>query len=315
MDWYFVLLIIFCALAILYTLFAYVVSRKVLESAVHPQKHNFDEARAFQTSQEDLNFADYDSWHKEDFSVTSFDGTKIDGTLIFAENTQKVAVICHGFSWNRLTSVKYAQIYRSLGYNVVIYDHRYFGTSGGDFTTVGQKEKYDLSSVLDFVRKRFGTGATVGLHGESLGAVTTLGVLSLRSDVDFVVADCGFSKTFPYYNELCKHKTHLMGFPIVNFANARSKRLYGYDFRKANPIDAVAETNVPICFIHGTADKFILPHHSTDMFKVCKNAQSELHLVDGATHARSYLKNHAEYQTVVSAFVTKIENSKGEIQQ
>ncbi len=310
MAWYYVLAIVVGGLLLLYTAFAWVASKKLLEMAVHPEKHTFDEARTFQTAQEGLDFSTYDSWQKQDFTLQTSDGITLSGTLVKnPESTGKAVILAHGFSWNRFTSVKYANMFYKMGYNVVLYDHRYFGQSSGSETTVGLHEKHDLSAVIDYVREIFGKDAVVGLHGESLGGVTVLGVLGLRSDIDFVVADCPFSDTFHYYNELCTHTTHLPGFPIVNFANVRSKRLYAYNFCDVSPIKDVKGSRVPVCFIHGEEDRYILPHHSVDMFAVAEQNASELHLISGARHARSFLQNNQKYEEIVTSFVQKIENN------
>lgn len=317
MEWYFILLIVVggvVGLALLYLVLATVIAYGTLKMATTPIHHTLDEARSHQNSlkNENYDFTNYDEkWRRQDFEVEGVRG-KIRGEVIFndsadARERTKVAVICHGHTWNRLTSLKYAEIFYDKGYNVVVYDHAYFGLSDGAYTTVGDKERYDLNAVLDYVRGLFGDKAIVCLHGESMGAVTVLLELGVRNDIDFVIADCPYSNTMNYYRELCRHITHLPGFPIVEFANSMAKRKYGYDFTKVNPIEAVADSSVPICFIHGTADDFIYPHHSEDMYKVSKNALSELHLVEGALHAESYKTDKVQYAQIVGDFIDKIE--------
>lgn len=317
MEWYYILLIVcgsICVLVSIYLVLAAIIGKKTLKAAATPVAHTLDEARAFQVEYENMDFTNYDSvWRKVPFEVDGVQG-KLRGEVIYNDNIQqgsrvKVAVICHGHTWNRLTSIKYANIFYAKGYNVVIYDHPYFGLSEGNYTTVGDKERYDLDEVLKYVREIFGKNALVALHGESMGAATVLLELGVRNDIDMVVADCAFSKTMSYYRELCKRLTHLPGFPIVDISNVTSKRKYGYDFRTVNPIDAVRNANVPICFIHGRADKFIDKHHSEDMYKVSLNPLSELHLIDKATHARSYHADNALYTKIVGDFLDKVEYS------
>ncbi len=314
MAWYWIVLIAVGAVAVLYTLLSWIVACQVLKMATTPVAHTLEEARDYQSEHEKMDYSDYDNvWKREEFEVDGHSG-KVRGEIVFNPKNdnaeiKKVAIVCHGHTWNRINSYKYARIFYDLGYSLVLYDHAYFGLSDGTYTTLGYYESRDLNTVCDMVRDRFGKDAIVALHGESMGAATVLGVLGLRNDITMVVADCPFSNTMKYYREVCLESTHLPGFPIVDFANAMSKRRYGYDFTKYNPIDSVATSNTPICFIHGKEDKFIYPKHSVDMYRVSKNPLSELHIVEGAAHARSHIVDPSGYRKIVSAFVTKVEQS------
>lgn len=287
-----------------------VIAAKTLKGAVHPTAHTIDEARKVQTETEHFDMEVYDSkWNKRDFEIEGLHG-KLRGEIILNDVKKgaraRVAVICHGYGWNRINSLKYAQVFYNLGFNVVIYDHSYFGMSEGKFCTLGYYERHDLSRVIDFVREQFGQDCILALHGESMGAVTVLSLLGLRSDVDLVVADCPFSNTLSYYKELFTKLTRLPSFPVVEMTGSIAKLKYGYDYGKCNPIDDVKASDAPICFIHGKADDFIYPHHSEDMYKVCTNPLSELHLVDEARHACSYMVNNDAYFEIVKNFVDKV---------
>ena len=313
MEWYFIVLIVLGGLVLLYSIFCVVIARILLKAATTPVAHSIDHAREYQAKYEGMTYDDYDSnWRKQPFEVDGVHG-KVRGEIIFnpvESPRNKVAIICHGHTWNRINSLKYAYLFYNKGYNVIIYDHAYFGLSDGKYTTLGLNEKLDLSAVIDLARETFGKDAIVALHGESMGAATVLCELGIRSDIDLVVADCPFSATMKYYRELCTHLTHLPGFPIVDIANLMSKRKLGYDFKKVNPIDGVRASNTPICFIHGTADTYIRPSHSEAMYKEAKNPLSELHLVEGAEHACSHVTDKALYTKIVSDFIDKVESAK-----
>ncbi len=316
MEWYWIVLIVAGAVTLLcaaYLVLATVVAKGTLKSATTPVAHTLQEARDFQTQYEGVTYEDYDAlWRKQPFELEGVQG-RLRGELIFNDlptaGRTKVAVICHGHTWNRINSIKYARIFFAEGYNVVIYDHAYFGESDGAFTTLGYYERQDLNTVLDYTRKIFGKEAFVVLHGESMGAVTVLCELSLRTDLDAVIADCAFSDTFKYFRQLCVKKTHLSGFPIVDISNAMSKRRFGYDFAAVSPIKDVQRSNVPICFIHGANDRFIRPEHSELMYKASQNPLSELHLVPNAGHARSFHVDNSGYRRIVCDFLNKVYSS------
>lgn len=286
------------------------VANKTLSMATRPVAHTIDEMRTRQIETEHIDIDLYDSkWSKREFELDGLHG-KLRGEIISnsADNgaRHRVAVICHGHTVNRINSIKYAMVFYNLGFSVVIYDHSYFGLSEGNFSTLGYYERHDLSTVIDFTRQEFGQDCILALHGESMGAVTVLTELGVRSDIDLVVADCPFSDTFGYYCELYTHLTHLPSFPVVEMSGRFAKHKLGYDYKKCSPIEDVRNSDVPICFIHGKADTYIQPHHSVDMYNVCKNPNSELHLVDNAEHACSYMVDNDGYVEIVSKFVNKV---------
>lgn len=291
-----------------------VIAAYTLKTATKPVAYTIAEMREKQITTEHIDIDLYDSkWNKQSFELDGRQG-KLRGEVIVnpADNgaRKKVAVICHGHTVNRMNSLKYAIVFYKLGFNVVIYDHCYFGESDGKYCTLGYYERHDLSKVIDYTREIFGDDCIVALHGESMGAVTVLTELGLRSDIDLVVADCPFSNTLSYYKELFTKLTRLPSFPIVEMTGSIAKMKYGYNYAKCNPIDDVASSDVPICFIHGKADDYIFPHHSEDMYKVCKNPLSELHLVDEAKHACSHMVDNEGYFNIVKNFVHKVLNSK-----
>lgn len=306
-----IILGVLLGIAVLWTLFSLIIGVKTLQMASKPKAHTLEETRKMQQESEHFDFTDYDvNWRKEKFEIDGLHG-KLRGEVVFNEvKTDKVAIICHGHTMNRINSVKYGDAFYRKGYNLVLYDHSYFGESEGKFCTLGYYEKFDLSKVIDYAREVFGKDAFIALHGESMGAVTVLALLGIRSDVDLVVADCPFSDTMTYYREIFRRMFHVPSFPSVEISALLARCKYGYKFSKFAPIDAVRDSDVPICFIHGKDDKFIYPHHSVDMFNVCKNKLSELKLINGAGHARSFLADNDAYRKIISDFTEKIEKYK-----
>ena len=95
---------------------------------------------------------------------------------------------------NKINSVKYARLFERLGFNSVIYDHRRHGDSGGKTTSFGYYEKIDLKAIVDIIREEIGNDALLGIHGESMGAATTILYAGTFDDkADFHIVDCPFS--------------------------------------------------------------------------------------------------------------------------
>lgn len=311
MPWYAVTAIAILLALIVYLAVSYIIGAKCLQLVVRPtrltdrQMRQTDEKNGFTAC-----FTDYEThWEKHAFTLKSDDVT-LAGEYVFNPSDRgprrKVVILCHGLTASRPYALKYAKMFYDLGYSLVLYDARYFGASTGDCCTLGQNEEKDLRHIIDFTKTIFGEDAWIGLHGESMGAATVLLVLR-GTNVAFVVADCPFANSDWLFREQLLMRFHFTFPPCLRFTHLLAKTKYGYDFDKVNPIDCVAQSQVPVCLIHGKADTFIQPHHSEDLFHVCKNRLSELHLVDGAGHACSCAVDAAGYEAVVGSFVGKVE--------
>ena len=117
-----------------------------------------------------------------------------------------------------------------------------------------------------------------------------------------MVADCGFSEI----ESVMKTSLRLMRLPgwLVHVASLCAKVLFGWSYQDMRPIDSLKDNKIPILFIHGAQDAFIPPFHSQAMAKATKG-YSEVHLIEGAAHARSMLTAPEEYRQIVEAFLQK----------
>ena len=165
------------------------------------------------------------------------------------------------------------------------------------------RESRDLAVLIRDCRARFPDAKVFGLHGESLGAATSLACLKDQPPVDFVVADCGFSEITPILVQGLKG-FHLPGW-MVHAASLWAKLLCGHFYREMRPVDSLPENRVPILFLHGAADTFIPPEHSHRMWKTTAG-YSEFFTIEGAGHAASVLKAPEEYREYVDGFLKKV---------
>ena len=241
-------------------------------------------------------------WKREDLALER-NGITISGEVITNPDAQnKVAIILHGHTANRYASLKYAYMFYRKGYHVVIYDERHFGRSTGDFCTLGQEEALDLKMVYDYVKQIFSQDCLIALHGESMGAATSL--LSLKYiRPDLVVADCPFCDSERLFNEFVIKNLHIPPVFVIPLVKVLASLLYDYHIDQVSPIEAVKQSDVPICFMHGTSDDLIDCDHSKQMYKVCKNPLSQLNLFEGAAHARSVFVDKKRYEEILYRFL------------
>ncbi|MBQ3848101.1 MAG: alpha/beta hydrolase [Clostridia bacterium] len=246
-------------------------------------------------------WGDFDSYEKEDYTVAGKDGYILHCALIKTSvKTDKYVIISHGFRSNRYGCVKYVDVYADLGYNCIIYDVRGHGENKKTTVTLGNYESQDLKALIDDTYERFGEDITIGLHGESMGSSISLNVLKYEPKVDFVVADCGFSNLYDLISS--GYKAMHVGF-LTPSVNLTCRVLYKFNMKDTSAIDAVKNSEVPICFIHGANDDFIPPYNSEKLSSACAG-HSIVHKVEGAGHAESVIVLGKEkYRDIVSEFL------------
>ena len=274
-------------------------------SSMSIRRQTLDEARKWQEDHYDLSW--YDPLEKTEYQVTSYDGYVLNAELISNPiPADKYVLLSHGYTDNRFGSLKYTKMYLDLGFHVIVYDLRGHGENEPTFCTYSVRERKDLIALIRDCRDRY-QPAVLGIHGESLGAATSIACLEDKPQIDFVVADCGFSDI----SNVLKGGVKSMHLPegLVPLASVCARLRYGYSYDMMRPIDSLADNEIPILFIHGAEDSFILPENSERMEKETKG-YSELHLIPGAAHAASVLTAPEEYQEIVEAFLAHINTIK-----
>ncbi len=233
-------------------------------------------------------YGNFDSYDKEDYIVKGMDGYELHCAKISSPETVgtgKYLIYSHGHQSNMYSGSKYCDAFIELGFTCIIYDLRAHGANEKAICSMGGYEGQDLNYLIEDTYSRYGDVVLLGLHGESMGASTTLNALRYTDKVDFVVADCGFESlkfmVHDMYNDMYLY-------PFGTCADIGFKLIYGIDDAEVSGIDALKGKGVPILFVHGLADDWIDVENSEDMYEEAKKyAYCELWLVEGAGHARS----------------------------
>ncbi|WPD20217.1 alpha/beta hydrolase [Thermaerobacter composti] len=190
-------------------------------------------------------------------------------------------------------------------FNVLMFDFRNSGESGGDRTTVGQDEVQDLAAAVEWVRRTHGPDQAVGLLGWSMGAVTAILTAGGAEPVQAVVADAPFADLQTYLEENLSHWTGLPDFPFNWLIRTLLPPLVDVHPERVRPVEAVTRmAPTPLLLIHGTADTVIGPHHSRHLQIVAERSgvPVELWEVEGAGHVKAYATAPDAYRQRVVAF-------------
>ena len=230
-------------------------------------------------------------------SFTTSDNIKIKGWLITSKKANGTIIIGHGYPFDKGNILPVAK-FLYPEYNLLYYDHRYFGESSGLISTIGIKETRDIKAALDFVRKKFGK-KPVALYGFSLSASA---MLMSNVDVNAIISDSAYANL----ENMIKHIYSIFGplkYPFVETTNILSKIFFKIHPKNVSPASAIRDIKTPILIMHGENDSQI-PVENAYLLKE-SNPDIKLWIAKGTDHGQAYSLYSGEYKKRVKDFLKK----------
>ncbi|MFI3205873.1 MAG: alpha/beta hydrolase [Clostridia bacterium] len=239
--------------------------------------------------------------------INSFDELKLCTQILEQEKSKKTVIMMHGFRAQDhddfCGSIKF---FYDDGFNIILPQQRGHEKSEGKFLTYGYKESFDCKKWVEFAIKRYGADSEIVLYGVSMGCATVLLTLTknLPSNVKCCIADCGYTCVTDIFSHVLGSKYHLPVFPILNLTKKIARYFADFDWAEASPLEAVKENKIPVLFIHGDKDKFVPCEMTQRNFDAC-TSEKELLIIEGATHAMSFLVAPEKCWNTAQNFVYK----------
>jgi hypothetical protein len=250
---------------------------------------------------------------KEEFLIRSPFGYDLSGFAI-PGSSEKTVIFCHGVSWTRWGMAKYMDTFLELGWNIMAYDHRAHGDSGGRRPGYGYYEKHDLKAVEEWTISRFPQTRHLGLFGESMGAATVLQFAPMSRHTTFLVLESPYSDLM----DLCRTRLTwarvpgLLITPMLLLADVYIRTATGFRLRDVSPRRDLACTSLPAIFFHGKEDEQIPSAMSIDLHNAHRaKALSRLALFDGAMHSRSIIVDKRRYLSELWSFLSELGVEEG----
>lgn len=240
----------------------------------------------------------------EEVSIESSDGLTLVGDVFTTDEDSHLWVIAvHGYKGDRDDMYNIASFYALEGYNVLTPDLRASGESEGTYIGMGWLDRYDLLLWIDYIID-LDPEAEIVLHGVSMGGATVMMVSGedLPDNVVAIVEDCGYTSVWDIFSDELSYLFGLPEFPVLYVANIISGIRAGYTFSEASSLDQVANAEVPILFIHGSEDTFVVTDMVYEVYDAC-SSEKELLIVEGAGHGESYKLDPELYFDTVFSFL------------
>lgn len=242
-------------------------------------------------------------WRHEEFTVSTAEGIPLSCWLLHPQGEPLGTVIyLHGVSESKISGLPVADLLCGAGFQVMLYDARRHGDSGGRFCTYGFYEKHDASRIITYLQSRSDLRlGRIGLFGTSMGAAVALQVAAIDGRITAVVAESGFARLRSVFDDYQMRMIKLPFHYLRNIVIIRSEQLAHFKASAVSPVDSVSRIRIPLLLMHGTADPLIRPSYSQQVFERA-NEPKELWLIPGATHSNTVQAGGEEYRRIVVGF-------------
>ena len=267
------------------------------------------------TRAERVEFEDHPSDYGLAYEDVEFISRKGDvmlaGWFLPSPGCESSLIIVHGISSNRTSreATRIASHMIEACFNVLLFDLRAHGTSGGDRITGGIDEAKDVLGAYDYLKERGVRADRIGVLGRSMGAGAAVLATAEEPELKALVLDGTYAKVNDLISFEIARKTPVPKWVAPVFipgASLLANALYGIDLSKLVPERVIESIEVPILVIHGDSDTRIPLEHGVRVYEAA-NSASDIWVVPGADHGEAF-NNHPDdfIERIVSYFTKRL---------
>lgn len=240
-----------------------------------------------------------------DLEIMVEDSLKLKGYWIKNDSISPRAIIvyAHGIGSCKEHALPLAKNLSKIGVETILMDNRAHGESGGQFCTYGYKEKYDISAIIDFIKKN-NDSTSIGIWGHSMGGAIALQTLELDKRIEFGIIESAFADLNQIIYDYQKRMTYGIGLkPACYIALTEAGKIADFDPDAVSPINSVKNIEQPIMLAHGEVDQDIKFTYGQELFDNLKSKEKKFVPVKNAGHLDIPQKGGVAYDKLVKDFI------------
>jgi uncharacterized protein len=238
-------------------------------------------------------------WAYRDVSFRDRDGVVLRGWWIPGAGNRTIVMV-HGWTSSRREPLDKAGYLHDAGYNLLVFDLRGHGTSGGTFTTMGLKEPADVQAAVTEALSL--APGPIALFGYSMGASTVLEEAASDPRIAAVIEDSGYATLADVLSYGFHRVTGLPAFPFDSALLTIAAFDVHLDLSRVQPIRDAARLQRPLLVIVGTADHMVPPADGLAIFRAASGPK-QLLVIPNAGHVAGFWVARALYETTVLNFL------------
>lgn len=243
----------------------------------------------------------------ENVIFTAVDGTPIKGWFIpsLNEYSDETIIMCHGRGSNKGELLQRTH-FLSDNYNLLYFDFRGSGESGGNMSTIGYLETRDFDAAYKFLKdSRDGYADRIAVFGSSVGASVAIYGAAKYPEIKGIALDSAFLSLHNVVRNWCRSNMRIF-VPFVSLAISFLRRRLKTDPENYSPKFNAGKLSCPALFIFGDNDRLIPAADRDELFRICGSTEKEIFVINGATHTKCAETGGVLYRNKISDFFAKI---------
>ncbi|MBT9164820.1 MAG: 2-succinyl-6-hydroxy-2,4-cyclohexadiene-1-carboxylate synthase [candidate division WS2 bacterium] len=219
----------------------------------------------------------------EKVSFVTSDGIKLIGWWLPNKNpTAKTLILLHGYPADK-GNILPALSFLAEKYNLLLFDFRYLGESGGKYSTAGAKETEDLQAAINFLKSR--GISEVGVWGFSMSGAVALMTAPETPEIKAIVSESSYAGLDLMTLEL--YRIPILKYPLAYLTGFWTKIILGIDLKNISPAQSAKNLKIPVLLIHSKNDEVIPFRHAKLLQKALKdNLRAEFWFEENLMHGQ-----------------------------
>lgn len=239
----------------------------------------------------------------EHFKLQPTENIKLDAYYVPAVGVARANLIMlHGVGSCKEVYLGSVAELAKTGYNVLLWDQRAHGKSGGKYLTYGYAEKEDVSLAIDWLEAK-ASNLPTGIYGNSMGGAVAIQSLAHDARLKFGLIESTFIDLRSVSNAYGQRMGGIpLPFWLTDYVLTRAGEIADFEPFSVRPVDAATQVTQPILHIHGSADANINVSNAHRLFDAYASKDKQLYIVENGDHADLWEKGGEAYREVWFGF-------------
>lgn len=201
--------------------------------------------------------------HYEPISLKTKDNVHIAAWYLPAKiKTNHAIIVLHGYPADK-GDVLPSTLFLHEKFNLLYLDFRYFGQSGGRYSTIGKLEVLDLLSAVEYLHQTKNM-TEIGVWGFSMGgAVAIMGAAQTKL-IKSIVVISPYARLDWIAEEY--FKIPLLRYPLSKCISWWAYFVLGMDINEISPAKSIRHLSIPVFLVYSKTDN-VIPYRHGDLIQ------------------------------------------------